>query len=322
MLPVKPVGHDHVGDAANDVAALDVADELERIGAGRTLAQRGSGVEHQTAAADRFLAVGQQPDARARQAEHGARERGAHEGELHQVLGPGLGVGAHVEQRDRIAGHGQGNGQGGPVDPAGALDVEQARGERSSGRSAAHERLRATVGDGARRLDDRCLGRRAHSTHGVRGLGDRHRRVHDLHAHGQRAHLARRTEQQHARAATGGQRSPGGDLGGPQIGAVGIDRHHRPPAAERPGWAGGAGPAPWGLVRRARGRGRVPWAGAHDLAPGVEAAHRAHPVRPARAVALRARVQGRGGDLVLGPALGRAGVRLLLLGDGHRNGEG
>ena len=43
----------------------------------------------------------------------------------------------------------------------------------------------------------------------------------------------------------------------------------------------------------------------HDLAPGVDPAHRADPVRPARAVALRARVVRRRGDLVLRAALAR-----------------
>ena len=55
----------------------------------------------------------------------------------------------------------------------------------------------------------------------------------------------------------------------------------------------------------------------HDLAPAVGAARRADAMRKARAVARRARVVGRRRDLVLGAALGRARVRLLLLGDGH-----
>jgi hypothetical protein len=45
---------------------------------------------------------------------------------------------------------------------------------------------------------------------------------------------------------------------------------------------------------------------------------RAHPVRTARPVALRAGVHRRRGDLVLRAALARASVRLLLLRDGHR----
>src|SRR5579872_3420057 len=55
-----------------------------------------------------------------------------------------------------------------------------------------------------------------------------------------------------------------------------------------------------------------------DLAACVGAAHRAHAVRPARAVALRARVHGRRGEPVLRATLGGAAVRLLFLGYGHR----
>src|SRR3954453_5091386 len=55
-------------------------------------------------------------------------------------------------------------------------------------------------------------------------------------------------------------------------------------------------------------------AGAH-LTPRVRATHRADPVRTARAVTGRARVRRGRADLVRGPALGGAGVRLLLLGD-------
>src|SRR3954468_15964624 len=55
----------------------------------------------------------------------------------------------------------------------------------------------------------------------------------------------------------------------------------------------------------------------HDLATRVRAAHRADPMRPARAVARRARVEARRTDLVLGAALARARVGLLLLRDGH-----
>src|SRR6478736_7211071 len=54
-----------------------------------------------------------------------------------------------------------------------------------------------------------------------------------------------------------------------------------------------------------------------DLAPLVAATHRTHPMRQPRAVALRARVVRRRADLVLRPPLCGAGVRLLLLRDGH-----
>ena len=55
----------------------------------------------------------------------------------------------------------------------------------------------------------------------------------------------------------------------------------------------------------------------HDLATGVEPAVRAHAVRAARLVALRALVDRGRGDLVLRAALRGARVRLLLLRDGH-----
>ena len=57
----------------------------------------------------------------------------------------------------------------------------------------------------------------------------------------------------------------------------------------------------------------------HDLTAGVEATHRTDTVGSPRAVALRARVHRGREDLVLRPALSRAAVRLLFLGDGHRS---
>ncbi len=94
------------------------------------LAQLAPGLDDQRAAARVLLAVGEQPHARARHAEHDARQRGAHERELDEVLAPRLGARAHVEQRHRVARHGQRHRQRGPVDAAVALDVERARGDR------------------------------------------------------------------------------------------------------------------------------------------------------------------------------------------------
>src|SRR5947209_2503061 len=58
--------------------------------------------------------------------------------------------------------------------------------------------------------------------------------------------------------------------------------------------------------------------GGDDFTSLVVPAHRADAMRKPGAVTLRTRVRGRGADLVLCPALRRAGVRLLLLRDGHR----
>jgi len=60
----------------------------------------------------------------------------------------------------------------------------------------------------------------------------------------------------------------------------------------------------------------------HDFATAVETAIPADAVRTARLSALRAVVDRGRRDLVLGPTLRGARVRLLLLRDGHDGGEG
>ncbi len=103
MLPVKPSVTITSAAPLDDVAALDVADELERRAVpARPLGELRVGLEHERAAARRLLAVGEQPDARALHAEHRSRQRGAHERELHEVLAPRLRVRADVEQRHRM----------------------------------------------------------------------------------------------------------------------------------------------------------------------------------------------------------------------------
>ena len=93
-----------------------------------------------------------------------------------------LGVGADVEQRHRVAGHGQRQRQRRAVDAARALDVEQPRRQRRAGAAGADQRLGAALGDRARGLHDRGLRRRARRAHRVGALGDRDRRVDDLDA--------------------------------------------------------------------------------------------------------------------------------------------
>jgi hypothetical protein len=73
-------------------------------------------------------------------------------------------------------------------------------------------------------LDDRRIGRRPDSARGVGALGDRHGRIDDPYPGRRRAELGGRPEQDHVRAARGGDRGARGDLGGPQIGAVAVDR--------------------------------------------------------------------------------------------------
>ncbi len=93
----------------------------------KQLAQLRRGLHQQRSAARLLLAVGEQRDARPRDPEQHVRERGAHERELHQVLGARLRVRADVEQRDgmparapirprRGSGDRQRQRQRGPVD--------------------------------------------------------------------------------------------------------------------------------------------------------------------------------------------------------------
>ncbi len=105
MLPVKPSVTITSADALHHVAALDVADELERAACPLRAHSSSSAwtSSDQRAAALGLLAVGQQPDARALHSEHDPRQRRAHERELHQVLAPRLDVRAHVQQRHRPA---------------------------------------------------------------------------------------------------------------------------------------------------------------------------------------------------------------------------
>ena len=190
-------------------------------------------LDHQAASALGLLAVGQQAHPRALDAEHGAREGGAHECELLEVLAARLGVGADIEQRHGPGGRGPRNRQRqrGPVDAAGPLDVEQARRQRSAGPASAHERLRPVLADGSGRLHDRSLRTLAGGAGRVGALGDRHRRVHHVdHAGGCLGEgieqLVGRSEQEHARAARGGERCPGSDLARTEVGAVAVHRHN------------------------------------------------------------------------------------------------
>ena len=109
MLPVKPSVTIDVG-APDEVAALDVADELERVdGRRRALAQLPRPPRRR--ARRRVPASSPLDSSPTRGRSHArerVRQRRAHERELHQVLGAHLGVGADVEQRHRMAGTGSG----------------------------------------------------------------------------------------------------------------------------------------------------------------------------------------------------------------------
>ena len=92
----EPVTHDHVGHTGIDITRFDVADEVDR----RALEQL-MRLARQLVALGLFLANRQQPDARPLEPQRNLREHGAHHAELHQMSGPALGIGAHVEQDRR-----------------------------------------------------------------------------------------------------------------------------------------------------------------------------------------------------------------------------
>ncbi len=73
-LPVKPSVTTTSAAPVGDLVALDVADEVEAAALGEPVAQRGMRLDDERRALRRLLAVGQQPDARALDAEHDLRE--------------------------------------------------------------------------------------------------------------------------------------------------------------------------------------------------------------------------------------------------------
>ena len=203
--------------------------------------------------------------------------------------------------------------------PVRALDVERPRGQRRAGAAGAHERLRpALARPRARPARSRPRASCAPARTGSAALAIE-TGASTTSTPGRRlAELGGRTEQQHARALAGRDRRARGDLARAEVGAVAVDRDDRrgvaAPGAPVPGRT-----KPRRHCRARRGRARDRAAAWRTTSrPRVGAAHRAHAVRPARAVALRARVQRGRADLVLGATLGGAAVRLLFLGDGHR----
>ena len=216
----EAVGDDHVRRARADREALHVAGERELHAAG----ERGVGGDDVLGALGRLGAVGQQRDARARDAHHRLHERGAHVRELDELLGPHVDVRAAVEQQERAPGNGHEHGERRAVDAARSFHVKQAGGERGAGRAAGDQRVGAPVGDGTHGLHDRGVRRVADGAGRIRGLRDRDGRV-DHRDAGRGSDLRRRSEDEHAqRAAGGGERGAARHLCGAGVGAVGVER--------------------------------------------------------------------------------------------------
>ena len=92
----EAVGHADVGDVVEDVAALDVTDEVQR----RPFEQARR-FDRLRVALDALLANRDDPDLRMLDAEHGARVRRAHEAELREPLGAAIDVRTAIEDDDR-----------------------------------------------------------------------------------------------------------------------------------------------------------------------------------------------------------------------------
>src|SRR6266567_8007128 len=108
----KTVADNHVGVAVEDVAAFHIADELD----GERFEQL-KRLTREVVALGLFFADGEQADARFLHLEHAAGVHLTHYGELLQVMGLAIHVGAHVEQHAGVAGRGRhGSRQRRPID--------------------------------------------------------------------------------------------------------------------------------------------------------------------------------------------------------------
>ncbi len=231
---------------------------------------------------------------------HRLGKRRSHVGELDEMLRTAGDVGPDIEQEHRGgAGHRDREREGGAIDPAVAAEVEQSGGEGRAGGAAGDEGLRAAIGHGAGGLHDRGIRRRAHGERGVGRLGDRDRRIHDLDVLRRRSPICAgpaRTGCTSDFAGRGGGDGSGRYLSGTEVRPARID----------------------GNRDHVRGRSVGLLARRRDhFAALVATAGRANPMREPRAVARRAGVVRRLGQLVLSSALRGAGMRLLLLGDSH-----
>ena len=115
----ETVAHHHIGSALEDVVAFDVAVKIEAA-----RAQQFGRLLHHFIALDLFFADVEQSDAGAFLVLHGRYQHGAHDGELQQMLGRAVDVGAQVEHVDLAFHGGQYAGDGGTVYPRQGLEHE------------------------------------------------------------------------------------------------------------------------------------------------------------------------------------------------------
>ena len=109
-VPGEAVADDDVGDAGEQVLALDVADEAQ----GRRL-EPVEGLAHEVVALALFLADAHQADPGVLQADDRLHEDLAHDRELDEVVGLAVGVGPDVDEQGLSLEPGDEEGQGRPV---------------------------------------------------------------------------------------------------------------------------------------------------------------------------------------------------------------
>ncbi len=242
-----------------------------------------------------LLAHRQQPHARPRHPEHAAAEGRAHEGELDQLLGPHLDVGADVEQQRPAAGDRHQHGERRPVHAAHALARAAAPRPAPRRWSRRYERIGApsATARAASTIEAPVFARTAcagssllempsgASATSIAGAGPP-----------SAARSARRARRGCSVSRSAAARRAGHHLRDAPVGAEHVYCD-----------CGDSG---------SRSDLRC-----DHLAAAVVAALRADPVRPPRRVALRALVDGRGVDRVLRAPLVGARVGLFLLWDGH-----
>ena len=229
-----------------------------------------------------LLADREQADRRVLDLEHGGAEGGAEEGELDQVLGADLDVGADVEEEHRFAGDRHLHRQGRALHALEPAQPEGRRRHRRPGRAAADHRVGGVVGDVAGGEHDRGLGLRADRRHRILLVGDPLRGRHHLDpVDPVEAELALGTEDADADPVGGGEPRPLGEHVETLLSPVPVEGN------------GHAAPRRHGYSEsEARRRGLGDFV-SDDLTPGVSAAGRADPMRQPRAVAARAAVQAR-----------------------------
>ena len=110
----------------------------------------------------RLLADREQAHLGVREAEDLLGEDRAHVGELEQVLGAGVGVGAAVEQHRRAVARRDRHGDRRAHHAREAADLEQAGGEHRAGVAGRDHRVGPPLGDRAAGCDERAVRLRAH----------------------------------------------------------------------------------------------------------------------------------------------------------------